>query len=150
MLDSLQRSLEIRYGIDLAFDTQKCRDVEVDGLDFAYARSVECLQEELERLFSLTPQGSFIDDPDYGVNIDWIGTSPNPDVAVTLARVEIQRALEHPSFSTRMQVKSLEVSWQPTEPNALRVTGTIECFGFEGFPIFSFGPYALRYLLDGR
>lgn len=147
MSNNLEKSLRDRYGIDIGFDAGHCRDVVVGEHDFEYVEGLVTLQEELERLFSITPQGSFVDDPDYGLNMDWIGTSVNPEVATTLARVEIQRALEHPSFATRMQLKGLEVAWNSTEPNVLRITGTIECFGFEGVDLFSFGPYALQYLL---
>lgn len=148
MLSSLESSLRHRYGIDIGFDTQHCRDVVTDEHDYEYVEGLVAIQEELERLFTITPQGSFVDDPDYGLNIDWIGTSPDPEVATTLARVEIQRALEHPSFATRITLKGLEVTWRSVEPNVLRVQGTIECFGFEGVSLFSFGPYALQYLLN--
>lgn len=148
MLDSLERSLRHRYGIDIAFDAQSCRDAVADDADFVYVDGVTALQEELERLFTVTPGGSFIDDGDYGINTDWIGTSQNPEVATTLARVEILRALEHPSFATRFQVRRLEVRWNPQIPNALSVSGVLECFGFEGVPLFSFGPYAIKYLLS--
>jgi hypothetical protein len=148
MSNNLEKSLRDRYGIDIGFDTQHCRDVVTDDADFQYAEGLVALQEELERLFTITPQGSFVDDPEYGLNTDWIGTSPNPEVATTLARVEIQRALEHPSFASRMQLRGLEVAWDSTQPNVLTANGVIECFGFEGVDLFSFGPYALQYLLN--
>lgn len=148
MLSNLEASLRRRYGIDIGFDTQHCRDAIAGETDFEYVEGLVALQEELERLFTITPQGSFIDDPEYGLKMDWIGTSPDPEVATTLARVEIQRALEHPSFATRLSLQYLEVSWDALEPNVLRVNGTIECFGFEGVDLFSFGPYALQYLLS--
>ncbi|MBD2019359.1 hypothetical protein H6F43_04070 [Leptolyngbya sp. FACHB-36] len=151
-MDNFATHLESIFGIDLAFDAslRGSKDVaaNVDNTDFLYSPSIVSLKEEIERLFNLTPRGSFLDDPDYGLDLDWIGQPLNPQVAVGLAKVECLRALTHPDFATRFRVRDLAVRWNPTEPNALRIEGLLEVYGFEEVPLVRFGPYVLEYLLN--
>lgn len=153
--DIEQRLLDI-YGIDLSFDArpgvQGSKDVVANGAgdDFAYVPGPGALAQELQRLFDLTPVGSFIDDPTYGIDWSLIGTAIEPRVATALAKLAIVRALSHPSFEGRCRLTWVDVWWQPSEPNALRCVGVLQCFGFEGIEYVRFGPYVGQYWLRSR
>lgn len=146
------RNLEQTFGIDLFFDSQfgvrGTKDVGENSTqtDFLYSSGPAALAEELRRLFDLTPRGSFIDDPEYGINWEFIGQPLDPRVAVGLTKIEVLRALEHPSFKSRFRVRWLDAKWKPNEPTVIRVGGLLELYGFEGVPYVRFGPYALNYL----
>ena len=147
--------LESTFGIDLAFDVatgvQGTKDVleNNSGDDFAYVGTTEALAQELQRLFDLTPVGSFIDDPTYGIDWGFIGDRNDPRITIPLARVAIMRALEHPSFASRFRVKRLDVWFEPQTPNALWCRGVLEVFGFDGVQLSQWGPVALRWLMLG-
>jgi hypothetical protein len=154
-------NLESTYGIDLAFDVitgvQGTKDVldnrqfQADpSNDFRYTRGTEALAQELQRLFDLTPIGSLIDDPGYGIDWGFIGDRNDPTITIPLARVAIRKALEHPSFSSRFRVASLEVWFDVETPNALWSKGILECFGFSGVQHAQWGPLALRWLSLGE
>lgn len=152
MADSaLDQRLEETFGTDIGFDaTQGEQDVteEFNGADYNYQIGPQAIREEIERLF-ITPQGSLVDDPDYGIDLAAIiGQQLDPRVMVGLVRFEVKRALEHPSFRTRFRVKQLQAVWLPSAPNAVYVLGVIEIFGFEG-AFWQFGPTALA-LAQGR
>lgn len=144
--------LEQVYGIDLSFDAQfglqGTKDVRANivNTDFVYLSGPTALAEELQRLFDLTPKGSCIDDPTYGIDLDFIGTALDPKVVTGLAKTACLEALQHPSFQSRFRVAGLEVTWNASTPDALTVLGVLELSGFEGVEYARFGPYALRYL----
>lgn len=148
----LQRTLEERYGLDISFDAQfglrGTKDVMANqnDTDYRYVAGPVALAEELQRLFDLTPKGSFIDDPGYGIDLDFIGQPNNVGALLILTKIACLNALKHPSFATRFRVAALDVAFDPNEPNALRVVGVLECYGFESVPYWRFGPYMLRYL----
>jgi hypothetical protein len=149
----LLTTLETVHGIDLSFSVHTgvrgSKDVLYTDSDFRYSPSLVALCEELQRLFDLTPIGSFIDDPTYG--IDWnIGEALDPRVHVALTRLACLRALQHPSFKSRLQVKKMDAWWDSNSPNAIFVKGTLEVYGFENIQFLNFGPYALKYLLLGQ
>lgn len=150
MSNDLQLRLDAIYGLDIGFDVRfgvrgtKDAVVNAQGNDFEYVSGIAALAQELQRLFDLTPRGSFIDDPEYGVDLDFIGTQNDPRITVGLAKVAVLRALQHPSFADRFQVRSLEVTFNPQEDTALRVNGVLEVFGFEGVDLVRFGDYGLR------
>lgn len=148
------QNLELIYGTDISFDVRfgvkGTKDVVANAAntDFKYVVGPEALAEELQRLFDLTPLGSCIDDPSYGIDLDFIGMPLDPEVGAGLARVACLKALEHPSFASRFYVESLDVSWSPNTPNALTVEGALKLYGFEKIPLVRFGPYLLKYLLN--
>jgi phage baseplate assembly protein W len=148
------QNLETIYGIDVSFDVlfglKGTKDVQANeaNTDFQYVSGPQALAQELQRLFDLTPLGSCIDDPDYGIDLDFIGTPLDPGVAAGLTRIACLWALNHPSFASRFRVDSLEVSWDPNVPNALSIDGTLQLYGFEEIPLVRFGPYVLKYLLN--
>ena len=135
--------LEITHGIDISFDTQfglkGTKDVVATDSDFVYSFGAVALAEELQRLFDLTPRGSCVDDPEYGIDLDFIGTR-NGVAAAGLARIACLQALRHPSFASRFRVRKLDVIFSPDEPNALRINGVLQVFGFEGIELYRFGP----------
>lgn len=152
-MDSLQAHLESIYGIDIAFDARPGVRGTKDAVpnladsDFAYVSGPGALAQELQRLFDLTPKGSCIDDPSYGIDWDMIGTPVDPRVTVALAKAAIYQALQHPSFAGRFRVAWLDVQWRQSEPNALRCLGILECFGFEGIEYVRFGPFVAQWWL---
>lgn len=151
MANTLERRLEETFGADISFDpSQGEQDVveEFNGADYNYRIGPLAIKEEIERLF-ITPKGSFVDDPTYGIDLrELIGQQLDPRVVVGLVRFEVKRALEHPSFATRFRVRQLQAVWLPSSPNAVYVLGVIEIFGFEG-AFWQFGPTALA-LAEGR
>lgn len=151
MVKQLDQVLQEIYGIDLSFDAQfglqGTKDVLAGDGDFAIVSGPMALAEELQRLFDLTPLGSCIDDPTYGIDLDFIGTAINPPVTCGLVKVAVLNALEHPSFAERFRVADLFVTWNPTSPNAVSVDGVLELYGFESIELVRFGPYALRFLV---
>ncbi len=140
--------LEQRYGIDLAFETSGSNDVIEGETDYSYVSGPLALKEELERLFNLTQVGDLIDDPSYGLDRSFIGTALNPEVSTQIVKIAVLKALQHPSFSDRFRVRSLDCVWSPDEPNAVRVFGLLDLFGFEGVETIRFGPYALYNLIS--
>lgn len=153
MNNQLLTTLETIHGIDISFSVrtgvQGSKDVLSTGADFRYSPSLVALCEELQRLFDLTPVGSFIDDPTYGIKWN-IGEALDPRVHVALTRLACLRALRHPSFISRFQVKRLDAWWDSESPNAIYVKGTLEVYGFENIQLLNFGPFALKYLLLGQ
>lgn len=149
MLDNLSEKLQNIYGVDLSFDsTIGIQEVEVDEEigDFRYVSGPAALVQEIERLFALTDEGSFVEDPSYGLNLrQLIGTAMDPRILVNLVRLRVIRALEHPSFRSRFEVGNVEAVWSSAEPGTIRVTGVIRCFGFEDLDWVSFGPFSLAY-----
>lgn len=143
-MNELTTTLENIYGIDLSFDALRIKDLPADPTDFQYVSGVQCLAQELQRLFDLTPLGSCIDDPTYGIDWDFIGTPNDPRITVGLAKVAILRGLQHPSFDGRLKVRSLSVEFSPSEPNALRVSGVLDCYGFESVQLARFNAYVIR------
>jgi phage baseplate assembly protein W len=83
----LDSTLEAIYGYDIGFDNGTgLVDADANATDFNTPMGPLALREELERLF-LTPLGSCIDDPTYGIDIDYlIGTQLDPRVSIGLAR----------------------------------------------------------------
>ena len=145
MADLAQR-LEELFGLDIGFDaeilgTQDATEAN-SATDLQYPNGAIALKEEIERVF-LTPKGSFVDDPTYGIDLDVIGTQVDSRVTTGLARIAVLDALEHPSFANRFRVAELEVIWAPEVPNALSIFGVLEVFGFEG-AFWEFGPVALE------
>ncbi len=142
----LDSTLEAIYGYDIGFDNGTGlvdADANANGTDFNTPMGPLALREELERLF-LTPLGSCIDDPTYGIDIDYlIGTQLDPRVSIGLARLAVLNALSHPSFASRFRIAELEATWTPEYPNAIFIYGVLECFGFSG-AAFQFGPIALE------
>lgn len=135
--------LEAIYGVDIGFDNDPgLNDASEGDQDFAYPLGPLALKEELERLF-LTPKGSCIDDPSYGIDWEVIGTTFDPRVTLGMTRLAVLQALEHPSFAKRFQVAELVTDWTPQTPGAVYVWGVLECFGFQG-AAFQFGPVALE------
>jgi hypothetical protein len=137
--------LEVIYGADLGYDNDpRLSDVvENDGADFQYPPPGPLvLAEELERLF-ITPRGSLVDNPTYGIDWEVIGTNLDPRVTLGMTRLAVLNALEHPSFASRFRVADLRTDWTPSTPNAVYVWGVLECFGFSG-AAFQFGPIALE------
>jgi hypothetical protein len=137
--------LEIIYGDDIAYDNDpRSGDVtEGEDPDFVYPPPGPLvLKEEIERLF-LTPKGSLVDDPTYGVDWEVIGTAFDPRISLGMTRLAALNALQHPSFASRFRVAELETDWTPETPNAIYVWGVLECFGFSG-AAFQFGPIALE------
>ncbi|GEM_PF-7004385 len=150
-MNKQQQILESIHGIDLSFDArfgvQGSKDVVPNfaGNDFAYAAGPVSLAQELQRLFDLTPVGSFIDDPTYGINLHpFIGKRLNPPVAIALCKTEVLRALKHPHFLSRFRVRSLNVLWNPEVSRALEVRGVLEVYGFSNVAYVQFGPYMIR------
>jgi hypothetical protein len=140
MLDPL---LEAIYGIDIGFDNDfQTNDATDADTDLAYPVGPLALAQEIERLF-LTPKGSCIDDPSYGIDWEVIGTTLDPRVTLGMARLAALQALEHPSFTTRFRVAELVADWTPQTPGAIYIWGVLECFGFKG-AAFQFGPIALE------
>lgn len=132
------RALLETHGIDLFYDgtLSGSRDIQPKT-----ALHVLALKQELERLFNFTPKGSFIDDPEYGVDLQrLIGTRLDPRVSVADAYLEAKRALEHPSFRDRFRIAFLDTIWIPTQPNVIRILGILEVFGFESSYV-QIGPY---------
>ena len=155
----LPTEIESIFGIDIAFDVttgvQGTKDVLSNGAefpdaspstDFRYVSGTVALAQELQRLFDLTPLGSLIDAPEYGIDWSFIGDRNDPRITIPLARVAIRRALEHPSFRDRFRVHSLRVWFDDGTPNALWCRGILEVFGFEGVQYAQWGPTALRWL----
>lgn len=136
---------ELTHGTDLAYDgdlfgLQDVLTASTD-VDFAYSVGVQALKEEIERLF-LTPKGSCVDDPTYGIDLNLVGTAiTDLRVTIGMARVAVLDALEHPSFATRFRVASLDVDWAPSTPNALWIIGRLEVFNAG---VLEFGPYSLE------
>ncbi|MCD8487904.1 MAG: hypothetical protein LRZ84_14500 [Desertifilum sp.] len=124
--------LESLFGIDIGFDlptgkaaTQGTKDViaNVEDTDYKYVKGIVALSEELQRLFDLTPKGSFIDDPTYGIDWEFIGSPADPRAMCGITKVAVYQALNHPSFRERFRVKALDVRWKPETPNVLYVRG---------------------------
>ncbi|MEO0376645.1 MAG: hypothetical protein AAF329_18900 [Cyanobacteria bacterium P01_A01_bin.17] len=133
MAESLveQRLLEI-HGIDISFDAATVGPQDVISLetDFEYAEGLEALVQEVYRIF-ITPLGSLVDDPGYGIDLSMIGMANDPRVTIGLTRVAFLNALQHRSFENRFQVARLDVEFSQNQPNALTVTGFLEVFGYE-------------------
>lgn len=138
--------IEAIYGADLGYDNSpRVADVaeQQEGGDFQYPDPGPLvLKEEIERLF-ITPKGSLVDDPTYGIDWEVIGTALDPRVTLGMTRLAVLNALEHPSFTSRFRVAELETDWTPETPNAIYIYGVLECFGFSG-AAFQFGPIALE------
>lgn len=132
--------------------------LETHGLDFFYDGSLSgdrdlqpnaalhllALKQELERLFNFTPKGSFIDDPEYGIDLQkLIGSRIDPRVSVADTYIEAKRALEHPSFRDRFRIAFLDAIWIPTQPNVVRILGILEVFGFDNNYV-QIGPYLMN------
>jgi len=138
-------AIESLFGSDVSFDASPgLTDVlpNAQNTDFLYQEGVLALREEIERLF-MTPRGSFVDDPTYGIDWQLIGTNFDPRVSLGMARLAALNALRHPSFRTRFRVRQLETDWSFQTPNAIYVYGVLEVFGFRG-AAFQFGPIALE------
>jgi hypothetical protein len=116
-------TLHLDYGYSY---TLKDCDERRDRRDIRYTDGAYQLAEELRRLFDFTPKGSLIDDPTYGVDFGFLGTTQDPKVAIALAKLACYNALLHPSFRDRFTIKSLDVQWYPSTPNALYVVGNLE------------------------
>lgn len=147
MTTVLTQRLEEIFGLDIGFDgeilgTQDATIEEVTGADLNYQLGPAALKEEIERLF-ITPKGSCVDDPSYGIDLEVIGTQVNPLISTGLCRIAVLDAFEHPSFANRFQVAELEVIWTPNAPGAISIWGVLEVFGFEG-TFWQFGPVALE------
>lgn len=141
----LTARLEETFGLDLGFDATLGQQEVVEaisGADYNYQQGPLALKEEIERLF-ITPKGSLVDDPTYGIDLDIVGDTLYPPVAIGMARVAVIDALEHPSFRDRFRVEQLEVDWRSETPNALWVYGVLGVYGFEG-AFWQFGPTALQ------
>lgn len=148
MPDQLLRNI---YGIDIGFDHVETKDTRTNqmGDDFEYVGEEQALAEELYRLFDLTPKGSFFDDPSYGVDWEWIGRPVELPVMLTLTKLEVMRALKHPSFRDRFKVLRLDCVWTAEQPNAIYLRGILGLFGFEALDAFEFS-YRLRSALYGE
>lgn len=145
MSDPITARLEETFGLDLGFDaTLGAQDVveAISGADYNYQQGPIALKEEIERLF-ITPKGSCVDDPTYGIDLSMIGETIFPPVTCGMVRVAVLDALEHPSFRGRFQVEELEVGWSPDSPGAVVVYGVLGVFGFAGV-FWQFGPVALQ------
>lgn len=138
MVDTLHRPLEI-HGSDIAFDaaTNGPQDVIVSETDFEYADAVEALIDEIYRIF-ITPVGSFVDDPTYGIDLSMLGMANDLRVTIGLTRVAFLNALQHRSFQGRFTVARLDVEYDQNQPNALSVTGLLEVAGYDAIE-FSYG-----------
>jgi hypothetical protein len=151
MDEALLSQLEQIHGIDISFDVktgvQGTKDVRHTDRDFIYSPSIVALCEELQRLFDLTPKGSLIDDPDYGIDFSFIGQQLDPRVTSALVRLAVLQTLQHSGFRDRFRVNSVDAYWQSEDPNVIRVVGTLEVYGYEDVGLLSFGPYALNNLL---
>lgn len=137
------------YGLDIAFDLgfqpSSRKDIfeSPDGDDVATIMGEAALAQELQRMFDLTPIGSFVDDPSYGCDWGVIGTSMmNVQIAIATTRIGVLRALSHPSFKERFKVRSLVCTWNPSEPGTIRVNGVLRLLG-QNTGLYSFG-YRLR------
>lgn len=150
----LLTTLECLHGVDIAFDVSTgvrgTKDVKFTENDFVYSSGPVALAEELQRLFDLTPRGSLIDDPSYGIDWEWIGKQADPDIACAMTRLAVIRALSHPDFRSRFRIHRVDCEWRQEDPNVLRVKGMLEVYGFESIGMFEFGPYALQWLLFGE
>lgn len=141
--------LETVYGIDLSFDAhfgrRGTKDVVANGPDLAWTFGPAALAQELQRLFDLTPRGAFVDDVGYGIDWSAIGSRGlKPAIAIT--KLEVIRALQHPSFRDRCKLIYLDVFWRPETPTAIWINGVIELRGFADVPQVQFGPYGLNIL----
>jgi hypothetical protein len=139
--------IESIFGSDIAFDASPGLTDAIASsteTDLAYRVGVLSLREEIERLF-MTPKGSFVDDPTYGIDWGLIGTNFDPRVSLGMARLAALNALQHPSFNTRFRVRQLETDYSFQTPNAIYVYGLLEVFGFSG-AAFQFGPIALQLM----
>lgn len=138
-------AIESLFGSDISFDASPGLTdalANTQGTDLAYQVGVLALREEIERLF-MTPKGSLVDDPTYGIDWGLIGTNFDPRVSLGMARLAALNALQHPSFRTRFRVRQLETDWSFQTPNAIYVYGVLEVFGFRG-AAFQFGAIALE------
>ncbi|MBT9316280.1 hypothetical protein [Leptothoe spongobia] len=132
MSSLIEQRLEEIHGLDLAFDaaTNGPQDVLFLETDFEYATGLNALVQEIYRIF-LTPLGSLVDDPGYGIDLSMIGQANDPRITIGLTRVAFLNALQHSSFQNRFTVAQLDVEYSQNQPNALSVTGRLEVNGFE-------------------
>lgn len=127
---------ELLYGIDLdhdgSFAPDAIRDVaSTEAGDPQWLSGLIVLQQELERLFHLTPKGSLVDDPTYGIN--WPIGEPILDVQAKVGLVQsaVGEALRHPSFRERFSVRACRGFWLPSTPTSIYVIIELELFHFQ-------------------
>jgi hypothetical protein len=90
-MPELTERLEETFGLDMGFDATLGQQEVVEaisGADYNYQQGPLALKEEIERLF-ITPKGSLVDDPTYGIDLDIVGDLLIPPIAIGMARVAV-------------------------------------------------------------